>query len=97
MTSEYDEKGKIFTHVVHKDILYVRVQTVTHLITGEMYIEHEQRIKDQLEIAEQFIAITAAKVFSLDGTLTYQADFLTLNRAHIVWLALEDESQKDQI
>lgn len=90
MTNEYDEKGKIFTRVVQKDALYVRVQTVTHLITGEMYVEHEQRLKDNLEFAEQFIAITTAKVFTLTGTLTYQADFLTLNRDHIVWLALED-------
>ena len=90
MTNEYDEKGKIFTRVVQKDALYVRVQTVTHLITGEMYVEHEQRLKDNLEFAEQFIAITAAKVFTLTGALTYQADFLTLNRDHIVWLALED-------
>jgi hypothetical protein len=94
MTDIYDEKGKVFTRVVHKDVLYVRVQTVTHLITGEIYIEHEQRIKDHLELAEQFIAITSAKVFGLDGVLAYQAEFLTLNRAHIVWLALEDEPQK---
>lgn len=93
MTIAYDEKGKVFSHIVHKDVIHARIQTVTNLITGEIYIEHEKRIKDVLEFAETFIAITAAKVYGLDGTLVYEAPFLTLNRNHIVWLAIEEESK----
>lgn len=86
-----DEKGKVFSHVVHKDVHYVRIQTITHQITGEVYVRRDQRIKDELEFSEQFIAVTSAKVYKLDGTLAYEAPFITLNRNHIVWLALEDE------
>lgn len=88
---EHDEKGKVFTHIVHKDILHARIQTLTHQITGEIYLKHEQRVKDELEIAEQFIAVTSAKVYKLTGELAYEAPFVTINRSHIVWLALEDE------
>ncbi len=93
MSTEYDPKGKVFTHVVHKDVVYVRIQTITHQITGDVYIEHDRRIKDELEFAEQFIAVTSAKVFKLDGTLAYDAPFVTINRNHIVWLALEDDPE----
>ena len=88
---EHDEKGKVFTHIVHKDVLHARIQTLTHQITGEIYLKHEQRVKDELEIAEQFIAVTSAKVYTLGGELAYEAPFLTVNRLHIIWLALEDE------
>jgi hypothetical protein len=91
MTIAYDEKGKAYNRVIAKDVLYARIQTITHLITGEIYVNHEQRIKDELEIAEQFIAVTAAQVYNRDGALEYKATFITLNRDHIVWLALEDE------
>jgi len=91
MSIEYDEKGKVFSHIVHKDVIFARIQTVTNLITGEIYIEHEKRIKDVLEFAETFIAITAAKVYAPDGSLLFEAPFLTVNRNHIVWLAIEDE------
>ncbi|MBM4423824.1 MAG: hypothetical protein FJ030_10580 [Chloroflexi bacterium] len=91
MSTEYDPKGKVFTHVVHKDVVHARIQTITHQIVGEIYLTHEKRIKDELEFAEKFIAITAPKVFNLDGTLAYEAVFITINRDHIVWLALEDE------
>jgi hypothetical protein len=30
-------------------------------------------------------------VHKLDGSLAYEAPFITVNRNHIVWLALEDE------
>lgn len=87
----YDEKGKIFSQVIHKDALFARIQTITHHITGEVYLEHETRIKDELEFAEQFIAVTDAKVYTNAGVLAYEAAFITLNRDHIIWLALEDE------
>jgi hypothetical protein len=93
MTIAYDEKGKVFSRIVTKDVIYARIQTVTNLITGEIYIEHEKRIKDVLEFAETFIAITAAKVYNLDGTLAYESSFLTLNRNHIVWLAIEEDAK----
>lgn len=91
MSIAFDEKGKVFSRVIPKDVLYARIQTITHLITGEIYVNHEKRIKDELEIADQFIAVTSARVYKPDGSLFYTSTFVTLNRDHIVWLSLEDE------
>jgi hypothetical protein len=91
----YDEKGKVFSQVIHKDAMFARIQTVTHLITGEIYLDPETRIKDELEFSEKFLAVTEAKVFGHDGKLVYKAPFITLNRDHIIWLALEDEPIPD--
>jgi hypothetical protein len=91
MTTEYDDKGKVFSTKIRKDAVYARIQTISHLMTGEIYIEHNSRIKDHLEVAEKFIALTSAKVFTHDGALVYESAFITLNRDHIIWLALEDE------
>jgi len=91
MSIEYDDKGKVFTRVVRKDAVYVRVQTATHQIQGEIYLSQDRRIKDQLELVDKFVAITSAKVYDLNGQLTYEATFITLNRDQIIWLALEDE------
>jgi hypothetical protein len=38
MSIEYDNKGKVFTHIVRKDAVYVRIQTATHQIQGEIYL-----------------------------------------------------------
>ena len=91
MSIEYDSKGKVFTNVVRKDAVYVRIQTATHQIQGEIYLSHDQRIKDQLEFSEKFLAVTSAKVYDLSGKMVYEAVFITLNRDQIIWLALEDE------
>jgi hypothetical protein len=94
MATLYDDKGKVFTQVVRKDAVYVRAQTATHQIQGEVYLSHDQRIKDQLEFSEKFIAITSAKVYDLSGKMVYEATFITLNRDQIIWLALEDEPEQ---
>lgn len=96
MSIAYDDKGKIFSHIVQKDVVLARIQTITNLITGEIYLERGKRIKDVLEFTETFIAITAAKVFGADGALAYETPFLTLNRNHIVWLAIEDQHHEEQ-
>ena len=91
MSIEYDDKGKVFTNIVRKDAVYVRVQTATHQIQGEIYLSQDRRIKDQLELVEKFIAVTSAKVYDLNGQAGHEATFITLNRDQIIWLALEDE------
>lgn len=89
--TQIDDKGKVFSRIVHKDSVYVRIQTITHIITGDIYVEHDRRIKDELEFAEQFIAVTGATLYNPDGTKAYDVPFVTINRNHIVWLILEDD------
>ena len=62
MTFEYDDKGKFFTDIISKTPLDVLVQTTTHLIQGVIHIRKEERLKDELNRDELFLALTEAKI-----------------------------------
>lgn len=91
MTTQFDEKGKIFTNVIAKKAVMVTIQTLTHKIHGEIYVRPNERIKDELDRSEQFLAVTNAVVFGPQDDELYHSDFLTLNLSHIVWLIPDDE------
>jgi hypothetical protein len=40
---------------------------------------------------DQFIAVTDAEVYGLNGQLLYRSEFLTLNKQHIIWLRPDEE------
>jgi hypothetical protein len=88
MTSiRIDAKGKIFTDIVRKERVPVLIQTPTHTLHGYIFLRPEERIKDALnETDEQFIAVADAEVYTLDGHLRQRVEFLTVNKAHIIWL-----------
>ncbi len=92
MSVRIDSKGKIFTDVVHKEEVLVLIQTLTNVIRGNIFLRPEQRIKDGLnDSPETFIAVSKAEIYSPGGQLLHQADFLTVNKQHIVWLRPETE------
>ena len=62
MTYEYDEKGKLFTNVVNKRSMAATLQTTTHLIRGFIHIRQDERVKDELDRDELFLAVTDAVV-----------------------------------
>jgi hypothetical protein len=86
MTTEYDEKGKIFTDVVTKIAVDATVQTTTHTLRGRMHIRRDQRVKDELDRDESFLALTDVSVLSADGSVLYETPFLAVQRTHIVWV-----------
>lgn len=86
MLPTYDDKGKIFTPVVSKKRISVTIQTATHRITGNIHVRHDHRLKDELDCAETFIAVTEAKVFDPNGTMVYESDFLAVQCQQIIWL-----------
>lgn len=91
MTFEYDEKGKIFTDVVSKNSIEATVQTTTHLIRGQIHVRRDQRIKDELDLEENFLAMTQASVLGPTGETLFQAPFLAVRRSHIVWVLPEQD------
>ena len=95
MTFEYDEKGKIFTDVVSKVATPATIQTTTHLIRGQLHVRRNQRIKDELDLNESFLALTDVSVMALDGQMLFQAPFLAVRRSHIVWV-LPEQSQSGE-
>ena len=96
MTIEYDEKGKIFTDIVSKIAIYARIQTTMHMLHGRIHVRRDQRIIDELDLSENFIAITDVSVLGPDGQTLFQAPFLAVRRSHIVWVIPEQQSGEEK-
>lgn len=87
-------KGKYFTDVVRKMPLRVAIQTAEGLITGEIHIHPDRRTLDELNQADEFIAVTKAVVESNGDS--FETDFLALNKSQIVWVhPLVDQVKQD--
>ena len=86
MTIEFDDKGKIFTDVVSKVATPAIVQTTGHLIRGNVHVRQDERLKDELDRDELFLAITDASVLGADGQTLHQTRFMAVRRAQIVWV-----------
>jgi len=91
MNSQFEEKGKIFTNVVSKLPVSVTIQTTTHRIHGELYVRPGERLKDELNTSEEFLAVTNASIFDAVNHEIYHCGFLTLNLKQIIWLIPDDE------
>lgn len=91
MVTEYNEKGKFFTNVITKVPKPVMIQTITHLVHGNIHVQPDGRVMDTMNVSESFLAVTDAVVYALDGQELYRCHFLTLNRDHIVWLIPDED------
>ena len=95
MSIEYDEKGKIFTDIVSKIAIHATVQTTTHIMRGRIHVRKDQRIKDELDGNESFLALTDVSVLGSDGQTLFQAPFLALRRTHIIWVCPEEKTGEE--
>ena len=100
MFANFEEKGKIFTQVVSKQPNDVIIQTAMHQIHGQIHIRPEDRIKDELDETQHFIAVTNASIFDPTGeTLIFKTGFIAVNIDLIVWVLPVQElsaQEKDQ-
>lgn len=95
MTIEYDEKGKIFTDVVSKIAVEATVQTTTHLIRGRIHVRRDQRIIDELDLNENFLALTDVSVLGANGQALFQVPFVAVRRSHIVWVIPKQSTNEE--
>jgi hypothetical protein len=93
---EYDEKGKKFTDIVTKKPVYATVQTTKQMLRGNIHVHQDQRIKDELDIDDKFIAITDVSILGADGQVLFQTPFLAVNRAQIVWVLPEQKQNEEE-
>ena len=94
MSVRIDAKGKTYTDIVRKDEIPALVQTVSNLIHGMLYLRPGLRLKDELNgTAEQFIAVTDAEVYNAQGQVLVRSEFLTVNKAHIVWIRPDEDTE----
>lgn len=92
MTIEYDEKGKFFTNVVAKSAIPAVIQTLTNRIEGHVYVRPGTRLKDELDQASQFLAVTNAVVYQAGGEKLYECGFMAVNLDHVVWIIPDDRT-----
>ncbi len=96
MTIEYDEKGKFYTDVITKLPTSAVIQTTTHLVRGFVHVRQGERLKNELEQDEKFIAVTKATIHGADDQILFSVPFLAIQRAQIVWIMSADgESRED--
>lgn len=96
MTIEYDEKGKYYTNVIQKVPVPSMVQTTKNLIRGLIHVRQDERLKDELESDELFIAITDASVCDADGKVIYSGNFIAVQKDQIVWIMpLSEDIKRD--
>jgi len=92
MYTQFEEKGKIFTQKITKEQKKVIIQTLQQKIIGTIHIQMDNRLIDELNGSNQFLAITDANIFDLENKMIHQSDFLSINTDQIIWvLPIEDE------
>ncbi|MGA2113018.1 MAG: hypothetical protein ABSG98_12875 [Anaerolineales bacterium] len=87
-----DPKGKHYTAVVQKRAIPARIQTTRQLIQGKVHAPPDQRVTDELDSPQRFLAVTEAQVFDDQGRPIGTFPFLSVNKTQIVWLAPADGS-----
>ncbi len=94
MSVEYDEKGKFFTDVVSKIPVHATLQTTAQLVRGNVHVREGERLKDELDRDEPFLAITDASILKPDGQIQFQTPFLAVRRSQIIWVLPDEQSSK---
>ena len=63
------------------------------LYVERLYVRHDERVKDELDRDESFLALTDVSVLGVDGKPIHQAPFLAVRRSQIVWV-IPDEMEE---
>ena len=91
MSVRYDDKGKYFTDVITKDRVPSIIHTLVSRIQGNLHVRIDERVKDELNRSEKFLAITDANIYNLQGQKINDAEFMLINRDHIIWVVPDEE------
>ncbi len=94
MTIEYDEKGKLYTDIVSKVAVPATIQTTLHMMRGQVHVRRGERLKDELDRNEPFLAVTEAIILDSNGQVMFQAPFLAVQRSQIIWVMPHEETEK---
>ena len=98
MFDTFEEKGKIYTQVITKSPIKIVMQTVLHRIHGLMHVRVGDRLKDELDSAVHFLAVTDAEVYDVNGSdLIFKTSFLAVNFNQIIWVIPEVEIASEKV
>ncbi|MFZ6030333.1 MAG: hypothetical protein ACOYYS_21685 [Chloroflexota bacterium] len=96
MTLRFDDKGKYYTDYVTKEGIPVVIQMESHHIRGYVYVQEDERLSDELNRPTQFLPVTQAVVLDAAENKLYEAQFLAVNRSHIVWIYPEETPSAEE-
>ncbi len=96
MVLEFDEKGKYFTEVISKEKILSQIQTTTHFIKGFVHVRKGERLSDEINQTNPFLAVTGAEIYNREGKIIFSSDFLAVNRKHIIWIMPFEEPQESR-
>jgi Family of unknown function (DUF6812) len=88
-----------FSDKIEKVAKRVVLQTLSDVILGDFYYRPRLRLIDELISGDQYLAITNAIVYDKSGRVRFRANFLSVNRDHIVLIIPWDEmvTKKDTL
>ncbi len=93
MDYRIDPKGKVFTTHVTKRSLSVVIGLGNSVIHGNVYLMADNRLKDELNEGEKFIAVTDAKVYHAGSEVPlYESSALIINKQQIDWIFPKESS-----
>lgn len=84
-----------YSRVIKKDKVRTIIRTTCETIEGLVHKRPKNRLLDTLNLGDDnFIAVCDAKVFSdEDGKLVHEAEFIAVNKNHIVLITGADFSE----
>jgi hypothetical protein len=59
-----------------------------------LHVRHGERVKDELDRDEPFLALTDASILGPDEKVLHQTPFLAVQRDQIVWVLPEEASAR---
>ncbi len=97
MDYRFDEKGKYYTMHVNKRTTAVLVFAQGLLISGTMHLVLDNRVKDELNGGERYVALTHAQVRELgSGKIVVENETVILNKDQIVWIIPHEEIHESE-
>ncbi len=97
MTIEYDQKGKYYTDVVRKLPVSAVIQTSAHLVRGFVHVKDGERLKNELERDEKFLAVTDATVYGAEDEVLYTTSFMAIQRSQIIWIMPAGGDKQEEV
>jgi hypothetical protein len=93
MVTHFDEKGKIFTDIIQKQAVWVTIQLAQSRIHGLIHIRSNERLKESLDSAEEFLALTQVEISTVDGSeIEIRTNFLAISKSQIIWIFPDSEN-----
>lgn len=91
-----ETRTKIFSNIIFKHPVKAVIQTADYKIFGDVHVRPDNRLRDELNTSEPFLAVTDATIYDRAGQILYQANFLAVNAAQIIWLLPVNEIQDEK-